>query len=136
MNGRTRSQHIGDILRGAFLAAWPNYPFFLHDLADKRVIRRPRRCAASLHRPRWAAAVSRSERSGWRRMWDFWRSLLMRCNATSGWEVVAVGPALSAWLPAQAKVTDVTTPVGFKRYAGDWQGSTCGRLLTPQIMRR
>jgi len=32
-------------------------------------------------------------------------------------------------------VTDVATPVGFKRYAGDWQGSTCGRLLTPQIVR-
>ena len=34
---------IGDILRGgilggAFLAARPNYPFFLYDLADKRVI--------------------------------------------------------------------------------------------------
>ncbi len=33
------------------------------------------------------------------------------------------------------EVTDVATPVSFERYTGNWQGSTCGWLLTPQTMR-
>ncbi|MFN3979600.1 MAG: phytoene desaturase family protein [Caldilinea sp.] len=36
---------------------------------------------------------------------------------------------------AQVEVTDVATPVSFERYTGNWQGSTCGWLLTPQTMR-
>ena len=33
------------------------------------------------------------------------------------------------------EVTDVATPVSFERYTGNWQGSTCGWLLTPRTMR-
>jgi phytoene dehydrogenase-like protein len=33
------------------------------------------------------------------------------------------------------EVTDVATPVSFERYTGNWQGSTCGWLLTPDTMR-
>lgn len=33
------------------------------------------------------------------------------------------------------EVTDVATPVSYERYTGNWQGSTCGWLLTPQTMR-
>lgn len=36
---------------------------------------------------------------------------------------------------ADLEVTDVATPVSFERYTGNWQGSTCGWLLTPQTMR-
>jgi phytoene dehydrogenase-like protein len=36
---------------------------------------------------------------------------------------------------SQVEVTDVATPVSFERYTGNWQGSTCGWLLTPQTMR-
>lgn len=35
----------------------------------------------------------------------------------------------------RVEVTDVATPVSFERYTGNWQGSTCGWLLTPQTMR-
>jgi phytoene dehydrogenase-like protein len=33
------------------------------------------------------------------------------------------------------EVTDVATPASYERYTGNWQGSTCGWLLTPQTMR-
>jgi len=36
---------------------------------------------------------------------------------------------------SQIEVTDVATPVSFERYTGNWQGSTCGWLLTPDTMR-
>jgi len=35
----------------------------------------------------------------------------------------------------RVEVTDIATPVSFERYTGNWQGSTCGWLLTPQMMR-
>lgn len=39
-------------------------------------------------------------------------------------------------LAAQIEVTDVATPLSYERYTGNWQGSTCGWLLTRQTMLR
>ena len=33
------------------------------------------------------------------------------------------------------EVTDVATPLSYERYTGNWQGATCGFLLTKQTMR-
>jgi len=33
------------------------------------------------------------------------------------------------------EVTDVATPLSFERYTGNWQGATCGFLLTKETMR-
>jgi phytoene dehydrogenase-like protein len=35
----------------------------------------------------------------------------------------------------QIEVTDVATPLSYERYTGNWQGSTCGWLLTRQTMK-
>ncbi|MGD9116307.1 MAG: NAD(P)/FAD-dependent oxidoreductase [Dehalococcoidia bacterium] len=37
-------------------------------------------------------------------------------------------------LAAQVEVTDVSTPVTFKRYTGNWQGSFEGWMITPKTM--
>jgi phytoene dehydrogenase-like protein len=36
---------------------------------------------------------------------------------------------------AQVEVVDVATPLSYERYTGNWQGSTCGFLLTKETMR-
>ena len=36
---------------------------------------------------------------------------------------------------AAVEVTDVATPLSFERYTGNWQGATCGFLLTKETMR-
>jgi phytoene dehydrogenase-like protein len=36
---------------------------------------------------------------------------------------------------AQIEVVDVATPLSYERYTGNWQGSTCGFLLTKETMR-
>jgi phytoene dehydrogenase-like protein len=36
---------------------------------------------------------------------------------------------------AQVEVIDEATPLSYERYTGNWQGSSCGWLLTPQTMR-
>ncbi len=38
-------------------------------------------------------------------------------------------------LRADVEVTDVATPLSFERYTGNWQGATCGFLLTKATMR-
>jgi phytoene dehydrogenase-like protein len=38
-------------------------------------------------------------------------------------------------LRAEVEVTDVATPLSFERYTGNWQGATCGFLLTKETMR-
>ena len=38
-------------------------------------------------------------------------------------------------LSAQVEVCDVATPVSYERYTGNWQGATCGFLLTKEVMR-
>jgi phytoene dehydrogenase-like protein len=38
-------------------------------------------------------------------------------------------------LRADVEVTDVATPLSFERYTGNWQGATCGFLLTKETMR-
>lgn len=35
----------------------------------------------------------------------------------------------------QVEVTDVATPLSYERYTGNWQGSTCGWLLTKETMK-
>ncbi len=35
----------------------------------------------------------------------------------------------------QIEVTDVATPLSYERYTGNWQGSTCGWLLTKSTMK-
>ncbi len=37
-------------------------------------------------------------------------------------------------LARQVEVSDVATPLSYERYTGNWQGSTCGWLLTRQTM--
>lgn len=37
-------------------------------------------------------------------------------------------------LKQQIEVKDVATPLSYERYTGNWMGSTCGWLLTPQTM--
>jgi phytoene dehydrogenase-like protein len=37
-------------------------------------------------------------------------------------------------LCSQVEVTDVATPLSYERYTGNWQGSTCGWLLTKETM--
>jgi phytoene dehydrogenase-like protein len=37
---------------------------------------------------------------------------------------------------ADVEVTDVATPVSYERYTGNWQGSSCGWLLTTKTMPR
>jgi phytoene dehydrogenase-like protein len=34
----------------------------------------------------------------------------------------------------QIEVVDVATPLSYERYTGNWQGSSCGWLLTPKTM--
>jgi len=44
---------------------------------------------------------------------------------------------LERWQPGlkdQVEVIDVATPLSYERYTGNWQGSTCGWLLTRQTM--
>jgi phytoene dehydrogenase-like protein len=44
---------------------------------------------------------------------------------------------LERWHPGlkgQVEVIDVATPLSYERYTGNWQGSTCGWLLTRQTM--
>lgn len=36
----------------------------------------------------------------------------------------------------QVKIKDVATPLSYERYTANWQGSSCGWLLTPAMMRR
>ena len=36
---------------------------------------------------------------------------------------------------AQIEVVDVATPLSYERYTGNWQGATCGFLLTKETMR-
>jgi phytoene dehydrogenase-like protein len=36
---------------------------------------------------------------------------------------------------SDVEVVDVATPLSFERYTGNWQGATCGFLLTKQTMR-
>jgi phytoene dehydrogenase-like protein len=38
-------------------------------------------------------------------------------------------------LRADVEVCDVATPLSFERYTGNWQGATCGFLLTKETMR-
>jgi phytoene dehydrogenase-like protein len=38
-------------------------------------------------------------------------------------------------LRSAVEVVDVATPLSFERYTGNWQGATCGFLLTKQTMR-
>lgn len=38
-------------------------------------------------------------------------------------------------LRSDVAVTDVATPLSFERYTGNWQGATCGFLLTKETMR-
>jgi phytoene dehydrogenase-like protein len=38
-------------------------------------------------------------------------------------------------LRGAVEVVDVATPLSFERYTGNWQGATCGFLLTKQTMR-
>lgn len=38
-------------------------------------------------------------------------------------------------LQAQVEVVDVATPISYERYTGNWQGATCGWLLTEESMR-
>ena len=38
-------------------------------------------------------------------------------------------------LSQSIEVTDVATPLSYERYTGNWQGSTCGWLLTKETMR-
>jgi phytoene dehydrogenase-like protein len=42
---------------------------------------------------------------------------------------------LQPGLKAKVEVTDVATPLSFERYTGNWQGATCGFLLTKETMR-
>lgn len=37
-------------------------------------------------------------------------------------------------ITAQVEVTDVATPLSYERYTGNWQGSSCGWLLTKDTM--
>lgn len=44
---------------------------------------------------------------------------------------------LEGWHPglnAAVEYADETTPLSYERYTGNWKGSTCGWLLTPQTM--
>ncbi len=43
--------------------------------------------------------------------------------------------ALYSGLRTQVEVVDVATPVSYERYTGNWQGATCGFLLTKETMR-
>ncbi len=38
-------------------------------------------------------------------------------------------------LRAEIEVADVATPLSYERYTGNWQGATCGFLLTKETMR-
>lgn len=38
-------------------------------------------------------------------------------------------------ISADIEVKDVATPLSYERYTGNWQGSSCGWLLTPKTMR-
>ena len=46
-------------------------------------------------------------------------------------QIERVYPGLSA----QVEVCDVATPLSYERYTGNWQGATCGFLLTKEVMR-
>lgn len=39
-------------------------------------------------------------------------------------------------ISGQVTVRDVATPLSYERYTANWQGSSCGWLLTPAMMRR
>ncbi len=38
-------------------------------------------------------------------------------------------------LRGEIEVVDVATPLSYERYTGNWQGATCGFLLTKETMR-
>ncbi len=50
-------------------------------------------------------------------------------------QLLAIIEQHHAGIRDEVEVTDVATPVSYERYTGNWQGSTCGWLLTPETMR-
>ena len=69
--------------------------------------------------------------------WDTLRQDLPKYNAEKERIVDAVISALDKRFPglaAQVEMKDISTPVTFKRYTGNWQGSYEGWLMTPENM--
>jgi phytoene dehydrogenase-like protein len=50
-------------------------------------------------------------------------------------QVIAQVERVYPGVRAQVEVTDVATPLSYERYTGNWQGATCGFLLTKETMR-
>ncbi len=53
-----------------------------------------------------------------------------------GEQVLAALERIYPGISADTEVLDVATPLAYERFTTTWQGSSCGWLLTPAMMRR